>query len=343
MLTALQQECARRADLAAAAHARELGKAKEAGIRAVAKLAAEHEEKLRDAEAAADAKLAELQEKQLAALRTCRQEWSVKLVDAQSACKRVEAEQALDQHRFALELEHERADARRKAQEVAQLEERVCAMPSLKQEADVAAIEVQALKQQLAEARSELDAVRADAQYRQRKQQLGGTRREIALEQEVQQLKGALQERAPAPREVIPLELRDAAAERDRLAACLLERDAQLRAAEQEARSLQGAAASAQGELRTASADLQRARLQRADAEREGERLVAELRRERREASRFTLELPRRDARDAQALTNARQKLQRELDGIESRSDSNSRASDTLRQIQRRREATRQE
>lgn len=245
----------------------------------------------------------------------------------------------LDAHRAALELEHERNEARRK---MAALEDLVAALPSLKQDAERAAIEVIALKQQLDAARKDVESARAEASYMHRRQQLSSTRREIALEQEVAKLKSALQESEPGDRQVRDAlesrRVREAEERADRLAALLNERDARIRFLEQQLRANETAGPTA--ELRrvrerqqSAEDELERVRSQKAEAERECELWA------RRQESRFSLDLPRREPREREyiprdTLLHARQKLhtaQRELEAVEARSDSNSRASDSRR------------
>lgn len=146
-----------------------------------------------------DRRIGALQERHLAEQQALRQQLEEKVRVLEHDLQQHEAQRKLDEHRHALELETERNETRRKASEVTTLSEKIAALesrtiPSLRQGGEIATLEVQALKEQLEAARKELEVRRSDQERMQRQYQLSGTRREIALEQELARSKQSLHE-----------------------------------------------------------------------------------------------------------------------------------------------------
>jgi len=146
-----------------------------------------------------DRRIAALQERHFSEQQVLKQQLEEKVRLLEQDLQQQEAQRKLDEHRHALELETERNETRRKASEVTSLSEKIAALesrtiPSLRQGGEIATLEVQALKEQLEAARKELETRRSDQERMQRQYQLSGTRREIALEQELARSKQNLYE-----------------------------------------------------------------------------------------------------------------------------------------------------
>lgn len=189
LLSTLQLEWKEREENGRAEFERELQKQKDAGVRAVSRLTQEQETREATLVKDLDRRLHSLQEKQIEDLRGVRGEWEEKVNHLKNELKAFETERMVELHRHALELETERNDSRRRNAEASKWEQKTS---SLMQDAELAQLEAGALKQQLEQARKELEFARSGS-VRSGAGALSGTRREIALEQELTHLKSILQ------------------------------------------------------------------------------------------------------------------------------------------------------